>query len=195
MNLHYIPLLQIQRELQGLPSNMDRFRQYLRTIIGPDGNTVELPPLGIMNPMGKEHVTVLLDAYLALDADGIAKRALAEASAQVADSPGDFKVALVVVDDLMGGWTNRYDYEFTLRFGQAPMARDGSRPKWLKDDWLTAVLWSSEPASERAVREAVLSAVYRTAYVHRHGFARNLRDMLAQEGHVMTTADCTGPTL
>src|SRR5947209_17165069 len=163
MNLHYIPLLQIQRELQGLPSNMDRFRQYLRTIIGPDGNTVELPPLGIMNPMGKEHVTVLLDAYLALDADGIATRALAEASAQVADTPGDFKVALVVVDDLKGGWTNRYDYEFTLRFGQRPRA--GSRPKWLKDYWLTGVLWSSEPTSESAVREAVLSVVYRTAYI------------------------------
>ena len=84
MNLHYIPLLQIQRELQGLPLSIDRFRQYLRTMIGPDGNTLELPPLGIMNPMGKEHVTVLLDAYLALDADGIATRALAEASAQVA---------------------------------------------------------------------------------------------------------------
>ena len=195
MNLHYIPLLQIQRELQGLPSNMDRFRQYLRTIIGPDGNTVELPPLGIMNPMGKEHVTVLLDAYLALDADGIATRALAEASAQVADTPGDFKVALVVVDDLKGGWTNRYDYEFTLRFGQRPMARDGSRPKWLKDYWLTGVLWSSEPPSERAVREAVLTVVHRTAYIQRNVPARNLRDMLAQEGHVMTAAGCSGPVL
>ena len=195
MNLHYIPLLQIQRELQGLPSNMDRFRQYLRTIIGPDGNTLELPPLGIMNPMGKEHVTVLLDAYLALDADGIATRALAEASTQVADDPGDFKVALVVVDDLKGGWTNRYDYEFTLRFGQRPMARDGSRPKWLKDYWLTGVLWSSEPPSERAVREAVLTVVHRTAYIQRNVPARNLRDMLAQEGHVMTAAGCSGPVL
>jgi len=195
MNLQYIPLLQIQRELQGLPRNMDRFRQYLRTMIGPDGNMLELPPLGIMNPMGKEHVTALLDAFLALDADGIAKGALAEASVQVANDPGDFKVALVVVDDLKGGWTNRYDYEFNLRFGQPVKTRDGSRPKWLKDDWLTAVLWSSEPASERAVREAVLSAVYRTAYVHRHGSARNLRDMLTQEGHIMTAAGCTGPVL
>jgi hypothetical protein len=195
MNLTYIPLLQIQRELQGLPRNMDRFRQYLRTMIGPDGNTVELPPLGIMNPMGKEHVTALLDAYLSLDADRTAQRALADASAQVANDPGDFKVALVVVDDLKGGWTNRYDYEFTLRFGQPAKTRDGSRPKWLKDYWLTAVLWSSEPATERAVREAVLSAIYRTAYVQRHGSAGSLRDMLTQEGHVMTAAGCTGPTL
>jgi hypothetical protein len=132
---------------------------------------------------------------LALNADGIAKRALAKASAQVANDSGDFKVALVVVDDLMGGWTNRYDYEFTLRFGQGPMPRDGSRPKWLKDYWLTGVLWSSEPASERAVREAVLTVVYRAAYLLRNGPAHNLRDMLTQEGHVMTAAGCTGPVL
>ncbi len=196
MNLDYLPLLQIQRELQGLPRNMDRFRQYLRTMIGPDGNTLELPPLGIMNPMGKEHVTALLDAYLALDADGIATRALAEASAQVADTPGDFKVALVVVDDLKGGWTNRYDYEFTLRFGPGASWSEGNqRPKWLKDFWLTAVLWSSEPASEGAVREAVLTVVYRTAYIQRNGPAHTLRDMLAQEGHVMRAAGCTAPVL
>jgi hypothetical protein len=196
MNLQYIPLLQIQRELQGLPRNMERFRQYLRTMIGPDGDKLELPPLGIMNPMGKEHVTALLDAYLALDADGIATRALSEASAQVANDHGNFKVALAVVDDLKGGWTNRYDYEFNLRFGESASWLPGKgRPRWLKDYWLTAVLWSSEPASERAVREAMLTVVYRTGYVLRNGPAHTLRDMLTQEGHVMTAAGCSKPVL
>src|SRR6266536_443763 len=101
MNLSYVPLLQIQRELQGLPRNLERFRQYVRTMC-PDGATLELPPLGLMNPMGKDHVTALLDALLALDADGIASRALADASAQAANDSGDFKFALVVADDLMG---------------------------------------------------------------------------------------------
>jgi hypothetical protein len=196
MNLTYVPLLQIQRGLQGMPRNYARFRQYLRTIIGQDRNTLELPPLGIMNPMGKDHVTALLDALLALDADGIAARALADASAEVASDSGDFKVALVIADDLMGGWTNRFDYEFKLRFGRGWATTGRDRPKWLKDLWLTGVLWSSEAATERAVREAVLTVVCRVAYVQRNGNANTLRDMLAQEGHVMTAAaGCTGPTL
>ncbi len=194
MKLQYVPLLSIQRNLQGLPRNRDRFRRYLRTL-SPDGTTVELPPLGIMNPMGKDHVTALLNALLALDADGVAARALAAASARLANEPGDFKVGLVVADDRMGGWTNRYDYEYTLRFGPGVIKPDGSRPRWLKDSWLTAILWSSEPATERAVREAVLTVVYRTAYVQRNGPARTLRDMLAQEGHVMAAAGCGGPIL
>jgi hypothetical protein len=139
--------------------------------------------------MARDHVTALLDALLALDADGVATRALAEASAELANEPGDFKIGLVVADDLMGGWTNRYANEFTFRFpGDRP-------PRGLKHPWLTAVLWSSEPASERAVREAVLTAVYRVAYLHQHGLARTLRDKLVQEGAVMARAGCTGPVL
>ena len=194
MNLQYVPLLQIQRDLQGMPRNYERFRRYLRTIF-PDGATVELPPLLAMNPMGKDHVTALLDALLALDADGIAARAVAEASARVANDPGDFKIALVVADDAMGGWTNRYDYEFTFRFGPRPAPAGRARPRWLKDFWLTGVLWSSEAVSERAVRGTVLTAVYRAAYTQRNGPARTLRDMLAQEGQVLTAAGCAGPVL
>src|SRR5688572_1367602 len=128
MKLEYVPLLQVQRGIQSLPRNYARFRQYLRTMLSPDG--VELPPLGIMNPMGKDHVTALLDALLALDADGIGARAAAEAAAALADVPGEFKVGLVVADDLMGGWTNRYDYEFNLRVGsdQRRFERDPASP-------------------------------------------------------------------
>src|SRR6185369_13019039 len=32
-------------------------------------------------------------------------------------------------------------------------------------------------------------------YIHRHGPARNLREMLAQEGAVLVQAGCTGPLL
>ena len=37
-----------------------------------------------MNPMGKDHVTALLDAYLAMHADGIGARTAAEAAARLA---------------------------------------------------------------------------------------------------------------
>src|SRR5262245_45327743 len=117
MNLEYVPLLQIPRELHDIPRGLRRFRQYLRTIMNHRRNTVELPSLLAMNPMGREHVTELLDALLVLDADAIAARAVAEAAAGLTEEPGDFKVTLVIADDLKGGWTNRYAEEFTHRFG------------------------------------------------------------------------------
>src|SRR6516165_8272333 len=205
MNLDYVPLLRVMRELHSIPrgqppdfNGMRRFRHYLRTIFPHDENADQLLPLIAMNPMGKDHVTALLDAYLAMDADGIGARVTAEVAARLADVPADFKVGLVVADDLMGVGTNRYDCEFAWRFGPAQLQSGGSppkRPRWLKDYWLQGVLWSSEPASERAVREAILTAAHRVAYMQQHGPARTLREMLAQEGQVMALAGCSGPTL
>jgi hypothetical protein len=200
MKLDYVPLLQVQRDLQAIPrgqapdfNGMRRFKQYLRTIKTADGKGIAFPSLVAANPMAKDHVTVLLDALLALDADGVAARAVAETSAHHADVPGEVKATLVVVDDWMGDWTNRVPTDFGFRFLAGPP--NGPLPRWLEHMWVTGVLWSSEPASERTAREAILTAVYRMAYIHRHGPARTLRDMIAQEGAVLTAAGCTGPTL
>ncbi len=206
MILDYVPLVRVMRDLHNIPrgqppdfNGKKRFRQYLRTIFDYDRKVCKLPLLLAMNPMAKDHVTALLDAYLAMDADGIGARATAEAAARLADVPGNFKVGLVVCDDLMGGGTNRYQYEFGIRFGADYSRFSGDSPpklpRWLKDIWLQGTLWSSEAPAERAVRESILAAAHRVAYQQRHGPARTLRDMLAQEGQVIALAGCSGPTL
>jgi hypothetical protein len=195
MKLDYVPLLRVRRELHDISRGMKRFQQYLHTVLNQDGTDVELVPLLIMNPMFKDHVTALLDALLGLDADGIGARAAAEASARLMDVPGESRAALVVADDLMGGGSNRYDCEFTLRFGPRPLRKRRGSKAWLRRFWVTGVLWSSEAPSERAAREAVLTAAYRWAYGQGHGPALTLRDMLAQEGHVMAMAGCPRPVL
>jgi hypothetical protein len=45
MKLDYVPLLQVQLGLQGIPRGMGRFRQFLRTMINRDGTGLELPSL------------------------------------------------------------------------------------------------------------------------------------------------------
>src|SRR5262245_65445360 len=87
MNLEYIPFLRTQRELQGLPRNYDRFREYLRTMQNAYGDDGMLVPLLAANPMARDHVTVLLDALLAIDADRIGAAAAAEAAASASDRP------------------------------------------------------------------------------------------------------------
>jgi hypothetical protein len=155
-----------------------------------------LPSLVIMNPMGKDHMKALLDELLNIDAERIAGEAVAEASVQLAKEPGDFKVGLVVADDLMGGWTNRYACEFSLRFPRVPAgSKKRSKPRWLKHYWITAVQWSSEVPTQQTVREAVLAALYRIAYMQQHVYASTVREMLAQEGTVLARAGCTTPQL
>jgi hypothetical protein len=177
MTLEYVPLLRIQRDLYDLPRGFERFREYIRTMTDESGE-LKLP-LVAMNPMGKDHLPPFLDHLLTIDADGVAARALAEAESALRDEPGEYRACLVVSDDLKGGWTNRYASEYSYRFEQRAYYRRA---------WLTAILWTSETYDTAMIREELLQGVYRVAYVQRHGAARTLGDMLAQESHAMRRA-------
>ena len=182
--LRFLPLLQIQRELYAVPRGMERFREYIKTMTDPETGDLALP-LVAMNPMGKDHVPALIDEYIALQAEHIASEATAKAAA-LQTSPREFKVALVVSDDLKGGWTNRWASEFSHRI---------ENQAFLKRGFITALLWTSEPASADRVRDAVLTSIYRAEYLETHSAPKTLGQMLAQEGYATARAGCTTPAL
>ena len=69
--------------------------------------------------MGKDHVRPCSTRSSRLDADGIGAGRPPTPRPGWPICPG-IKISLVVVDDLMGGWTNRYAYEYDLRFRSGP---------------------------------------------------------------------------
>jgi hypothetical protein len=178
VKLEFVPLLQVQRDLYRLPRGYERFRAYLQTMVDPETKDLKLP-LAAMNPMGKDHVPALLDQYLAFDADSLAASAAAEAESLLSNVEGQFKVTLVISDDAMGGWTNRYSSELSARCGSKPLHKRG---------WITGALWTSETPSAQSTREEALIAIYRAAHIQEYGFATTLREMLAQEGYAMAMA-------
>ena len=182
VKLVFLPLLQIQRDLYALPRGMERFREYIKTMTDPETGDLALP-LVAMNPMGKDHVPALLDEYLALNAEAIAADAVANAKTTGEKA---YKVALVVSDDLKGGWTNRWASEYGHRI---------ESQAFLKRGFLTGILWTSEPASAAAVRDAVLTSIYRAEYLETHPAPKTLGEMLDQEGYAMARAGCITPAL
>lgn len=193
--LTYIPLLKIQRELYDVPDRRERFATYLRTMFNADGSDLDLAPLTMMNPMAKPHVAALLDALIAVNADGAAAKAAASAAPVLADLPGDYRAALVIADDLKGGWTNRYACEFQIRFGQPDQPLSGPAHRVRRNSWVCGVLWSSEEASTRSAERAIQMAIYRLAYIYHHGRAATLAQRLAQEGAVMAWAGVELPEI
>lgn len=184
MQLTFVPLLRVQRDLYALPRGMERFREYIKTMVDAETGDLALP-LVAMNPMGKDHVPALIDQYLALGAEEIAAEAVRSARAdQHADR--NYRVALVVSDDLKGGWTNRWASEYSHRIEYAAITKRG---------WLVGILWTSEPASEQHVRDAVLTSIYRAKYLLTHAAPKTLGEMLAQEGYAMARAGCAAPRL
>ena len=101
--------------IEGLPKAIvNHILETADQFVSVTDREVKKVPLLRGNPMAKDHVTALLDALAALDADGVAARAVADAAAALAEESGEFDAGLVVVDDLMGGWTNLYAAEFTV---------------------------------------------------------------------------------
>lgn len=185
MELEFVPLLHVQRDLYRLPRGMERFRSYLDTMV--DATTGDLAlPLVAMNPMGKDHVPALLDSLIDLRADDLAGAAVDIARARLTDVPGSFKVGLVVADDAHGAWTNRYASEYSHRFEEMAMYTRG---------WIVGIVWTSESPDEATVHREVMTAVYRAAHIGRHGPAKTLRGMLGQEGAAMVWAGCVEPAL
>ena len=182
MRLSFLPLLQIQRDLYAMPRGMERFREYIKTMTDPETGDLALP-LVAMNPMGKEHIPALIDQYIALGAEQIAQDAMSSVNA---DFDRAYKVGLVVSDDLKGGWTNRWASEFSHRIEAGAFQKRG---------FITALLWTSEPASAERVREEVLTSIYRVAYLQSHPAPKTLGGMLEQEGYAMARAGCTTPAL
>src|SRR5262245_35004427 len=132
MELTFVPLLRIQRDLYTLPRGMDRFRAYIRTMVDPSSGDLDLP-LVAMNPMAREHVPALLDDLLGIRSDDIGQAAVGVAGPELADVSGRFKVGLVMADDVRGAWTNRYATEFTHRFEETALYKRG---------WITGILWA-----------------------------------------------------
>ena len=170
--LTHAPLLQLQRDLYDIPAGRKRFDNYIATLRGANGE-MELP-LSAMNPMAKEHVPNLLDDYLALGADGKAQTIVNSLQPTYPFRQDEFRTVLVLADDEKGQWTNRVATDFNHRFKSRPMFRR---------NWLIALLWSSERASELAIENAIKLAVFRGLWIAEHGFARTLEEMLDQEGY------------
>ena len=182
MKLSFLPLLQIQRDLYAMPRGRERFNEYIKTMTDRETGDLVLP-LVAMNPMGREHVAALIDEYIALGAEKIAQDAIASVTGEFARA---YKVGVVVSDDLKGGWTNRYASEFSHRIEAEAFYKRG---------FITALLWTSEPASADRVREEVLTAIYRSEYLQSHPAPTTLRGMLDQEGYATARAGCTAPAL
>ncbi|MGC4044918.1 MAG: hypothetical protein QM758_14080 [Armatimonas sp.] len=183
MQVHYVPLLARQREIYEIPRGIARFREYISTIVNPEGDDLAVFPLVAMNPMGKEHCTALLDQYLAMGADEIAQQEMIELLPLLLENEGVFRLSLVLVDDAKGGWTNRIDYEFKTRVGPAAVLQ--------RYPWISVMLWTSDSPLEQTVCESVRLALCRADYALTHGDPQTLQDLLIQEGQVQCRARVT----
>lgn len=180
MNLELFPTLQIQREFFAKPRAIARFWDYLGIL--SDGDDI-VTPINSLNPMGREHNAAKVEELMAMDAEAVAARALAEAEQRLAHAPGAFKFSLVVSDDLGGMWSNRTTSELSQR---VPGPKLGNA---LKRGFIEIACWVSQPWTPEMIRQEVLLMAYRLAYWQLRERPKTLGEVMTQEGQAMRFAD------
>jgi hypothetical protein len=135
MNLTFVPLLETIRVLYLQPRDLNRFRNYLRMVKTADGTDLEFVPLVALNPMAKDHVLNVVNQLIAIEAERIARNCVEELLPCFRECPVDYRVGITVVDDIGGGWTNRYSVEYDAM----------TNPEPAKRGWISCPFWVSEP--------------------------------------------------
>ena len=192
MKIELAPTLQIQRELYEKPRDMARFKWYVAQMTG--GNEADdrdvVVPIAAVNPMGKPHCLVAVNALIALDAEAIAERAACETKQRLAFVDASARLCINLLDDAMGGWTNRYFTEAKFLMSSEYEQRSN------KDRQFVVVgVWSSEAYTAARIRQETLMALYRYAWFQQHGLPTTLKEIMRMNGYAGKFANATEPTL
>jgi hypothetical protein len=168
----FIHLLEKQREIYQTPLGWGRFRHYLSALRGDNTNDLAIPPLTTMNPMAKGHMNVFVEALIESNVESHSAAACRKVESRLPLGL-DLKLSLVAVDDVAGGWTNRYFNEMALLM---PPVRPAP------GTWLMVPCWAGESWDEAKVRRETLKAAFRAHWRRHHGLPATLGDLMAQEG-------------
>jgi hypothetical protein len=185
MDIEFLPLLELQRDIYRQPAGAARFQTYLRELLNAEADDLALPLVN-MNPMGKPHCLKHIEDLLAIDADSRVAELCRAIAGEFPHRSDRIRVGLCLVDDLHGGWTNRADVELQHRFQETYFYDKG---------WVIGYLWTSEPVAIDAVEREIRSVVHRYAIIRDHGPALTLQAMIEQEARVYRNAGITGPIL
>ena len=168
MSFRLLPVLNQMAEIYALPRNQERFEKYLYLLQGPQKEDLVFPIAGF-NPMGKELASSKLDDLIAISAEEVVKKTLLQVDHR---TPDTFEVAINLVDDVEGSWSEKASTDFRNRFEIGPM---------VKRNFCVVYVWTSEVISERLLKNRTLEAVHRTIHFLDHGHPKTLEACLRQE--------------
>lgn len=176
MKFGLIPTIDIMHELYQKPRNIERFNEFLRLLKGNSEDDMVLP-IGGFNPMAKEHLAEKLQELKNLNCEAIAKETLEEINSRFSSHPNKdlFKVAINVLDDLKGAWTNFYTSDYDSKFKLNAI---------VKRRFCVPVLWSAETYTEELIRERIWQYAARTIYWLEKPKPATLKEHIEQEKFV-----------
>lgn len=177
MKFELIQVLDKIRKLYQLPRTKKRFEKYLHLL---QGDTKEdlLLPIAAFNPMGKELAKEQLEQLIQLNAEDLAAAELDKINLAIKrKSNRTIQVALNLVDDVDGSWSNAYTTDFKSKFEFQSL---------LKRNFCTPIFWTSESLTETLISQRTRAYSLRTFFWANHQTPETLQDLVEQEVFVQS---------
>lgn len=172
MPFKHLPLLERMESFYQLPRDRQRFDTYLDMLIGPDREDIVLP-IASFNPMGKDLVLEKIKELRAVEAEHLIQAAVEHVNINWAALTNDvYTVALNLVDDIGGAWSNKYTTDYTSKFDHGGM---------VKRHFCLPVFFTSEKYDANLVHQRALEYLYRTIHWLHLGKPETLQQHLDQE--------------
>ena len=169
-----LPILDRMAALYRQPRNPDRFRAYLAALTTANGKALDLP-IGVYNPMAREHVLERLMVMQQLGAETQLQTEIALMNHRDDTPAATIQVAIGLGDDLGGGWTNRYSTDYQNKFRTQAL---------VKRHFCTPVFWVSEPYDQAIMTTRSREAMHRFIYQQTYLKPLTLADHIRQESYV-----------
>lgn len=172
-----LPILDRMIEFYEMPIGETRFKSYISMLEGETKGNLSIP-IGAYNPMAKDHVLEQLLVLKEMNVEAAMNDELKKLNLKLPNqiSNSHFKVALNLVDDLKGGWTNKFSTDYDLPFKLSP---------YLKRGFCISYIWTSEQHSTELVVNRTLQSVYRTIYRLSQSQPNTLLQHVKQEDFVL----------
>lgn len=162
-------------QLYKLPRTRERFDKYLYMLQGAEKKDLVLP-IAAFNPMGKELALQKLERLIALDAEGKINTVVAQINEKIQSKENrTIEVAINLVDDVDGAWSNFYDTDYKSKFDIETL---------LKRNFCTPVFWTSELIDEEKIIQRINEYIYRTMFWIQNGKLETLHELFEQEVYV-----------
>ena len=186
MIIDYIQTLPILQELYEQPRDFARFEWYLKQMLGENeaGETDVVMPITAVNPMGRDNCLAAIKTLRALEADDIAQAAFLEAATAFSDVDQQVRVAINLVDDVGGAWSNRY----VMEAGERLLVDEKRLAAWEKRPFVMLPCWTSERYTAEKLVEEARAALYRYGFAQRHGVVQTLGELMRLDGEARAFA-------
>ena len=182
MGFQVIKILDTMRELYKMPKSKERFDRYLYLLQGEEKDEMILPIAGF-NPMANDFAVSKLEQLIDFSAEDVAQEEIERINIkhQIAEEL-TIKVALNLVDDIGGVWSNYFTTDYKSKFEFDSI---------LKRNFCTPHFWTSEKLSKKIIADRVNEYVLRTIYWLNNTSPATLEQILAQEVFVQTYTENT----